>query len=112
MRDTAASAGRAAGPARAVRSADDLLRVHAGDVLVCRTTHLAWTPLFAMAAAVVTETGGLLCHAAIVVREHGLAAVVAVPGADTTPPHGAPGEVDESAGHVVLVARQLVEYRV
>jgi pyruvate, water dikinase len=73
-----ASAGRAAGPARMVRSVDEFSRVRPGDVLVCRTTDPAWTPLFPLVAGIVTEVGGALCHAAIVAREYGLPAVVGV----------------------------------
>ena len=71
-----ASPGRAVGTARVVRSADDLGRVSAGDVLVCTTTTPSWTPVFASVAGIVTDTGGILCHAAVVAREYGLPAVV------------------------------------
>jgi len=46
-------------------------------VLVAPITTPAWTVLFAAAGALVTDTGGLLSHAAVVAREHGLPAVVA-----------------------------------
>ncbi|MFG2051490.1 PEP/pyruvate-binding domain-containing protein [Micromonospora sp. NPDC048935] len=98
---TPGSPGRAAGPARVVRGPADFARVRPGDVLVCRTTDPAWTPLFGVVAAVVTETGGLLSHAAIVARELGLPAVLAVPDATTALPDGAPVEVDGSTGRVV-----------
>jgi rifampicin phosphotransferase len=71
-----ASPGRASGTARVVRSAADLGRVSAGDVLVCTTTTPSWTPVFGSLAGVVTDTGGILCHAAVVAREYGLPAVV------------------------------------
>ncbi|MER7417304.1 PEP/pyruvate-binding domain-containing protein [Micromonospora peucetia] len=99
---TPGSPGLAAGPARVVRGPDDFAEVRPGDVLVCRTTDPAWTPLFGVVAAVVTETGGLLSHAAIVARELGLPAVLAVPGAMTALPDGATVEVDGSTGRVVL----------
>ena len=67
----------------------DFRRVRPGDVLVCRETDPAWTPLFTVAAAVVTETGGLLSRAAIVAREVGIPAVLAVPGASTALAAGA-----------------------
>lgn len=81
LRGTAGSGGRARGPARVVRGPDDFGTVQPGDVLVCRETDPAWTPLFGVVAAVVTETGGLLSHAAIVARELRLPAVLGVPGA-------------------------------
>jgi pyruvate,water dikinase len=97
---TPGSAGVAVGPARVVRGPADFGRVRPGDVLVCRTTDPAWTPLFGVVAAVVTETGGLLSHAAIVARELGLPAVLAVPDAMTALPDGATVEVDGGAGRV------------
>jgi pyruvate,water dikinase len=83
-----------------VRSVDDFSRVRRGDVLVCRTTDPAWTPLFRLAAAVVTETGGVLSHAAIVAREFGIPAIVGATHAMTSLSDGAPITVDGTAGTV------------
>lgn len=93
-------AGVATGPARLLTGPPDFARVRPGDVLVCRTTDPAWTPLFALAAAVVTETGGVLSHAAIVAREHGVPAVLAVAGALTALHDGETVVVDGNAGTV------------
>jgi pyruvate,water dikinase len=76
-----ASPGVASGPVRLVRGPSDFAKVKRGDVLVCRHTDPAWTPLFTIASAVVTEVGGVLSHAAIVAREVGIPAVLAVPHA-------------------------------
>lgn len=76
VRGVAASSGRVAGTVRVVSDLDGFGTVEPGDVLVCRTTDPAWTPLFGIASAVVTETGGALSHAAIVARELGIPAVV------------------------------------
>ncbi|AYF74194.1 hypothetical protein D7D52_10330 [Nocardia yunnanensis] len=76
-----ASRGIAAGPVRLVHGVDDFDSVQPGDVIVCGTTDPAWTALFGIAAAVVTESGGILSHAAIVAREYGIPAVVAATGA-------------------------------
>lgn len=100
---TPGSSGSAAGPARVVRGPSDFARVRPGDVLVCRTTDPAWTPLFGVVAAVVTETGGLLSHAAIVAREQGLPAVLAIPDATTVLRDGVMVEVDGSTGRVALL---------
>lgn len=101
---TAASRGTARGPARIVLSADDFGRVSAGDVLVAVTTTPAWTPLFPALAGLVTETGGILSHAAIVAREYGLPAVVGAPEATRRIPDGAPVEVDGTAGSIELLS--------
>ena len=94
------SPGRARGPARLVRSIDDFSRVLRGDILVCRTTDPAWAPLFRLAAAVVTETGGALSHAAIVAREFRIPAVAGATHALTSLTDGAPVTVDGTAGTV------------
>lgn len=100
---TPGSPGRASGPARVVHSPDDFARVLPGDVLVCRFTEPAWTALFGVVAAVVTETGGVLSHAAIVAREYGIPAVLAVPGAMTALRDGDTVTVDGAAGRVTAV---------
>jgi pyruvate, water dikinase len=80
LRGVAGSPGTASGPARLVRGVEDFGRVEAGDILVCRFTDPAWTPLFGVVAGVVTEVGGRLSHAAIVARERRIPAVLGVPG--------------------------------
>jgi pyruvate,water dikinase len=95
-----ASPGIAVGPVRVITGLDDFDQFCAGDVLVCRTTSPAWTPLLARATAVVTEVGGMLAHAAIVAREFGIPAVLAAPGAMTMLVDGQRVVVDGSAGTV------------
>ncbi len=100
LRGTPGSAGRATGPVRLVHGPDDFAAVRPADVLVCRFTDPAWTPLFGVVAAVVTETGGLLSHAAIVAREHRLPAVLGVPGVLAALRDGETVTVDGGAGSV------------
>jgi rifampicin phosphotransferase len=100
LKGTPASAGRATGTARVITSAADFGRLAAGDVLVCATTTPAWTPLFASAGALVTDTGGILSHAAIVAREYGLPAVVGCDVATSAIRDGARVEVDGDTGEV------------
>jgi pyruvate,water dikinase len=97
---TGASAGVARGPARVLMSLAEADRFRPGDVLVARTTMPAWTPLFAAACAVVTETGGVLGHAAVVAREYGIPAVLGVKDATALLRDGQLIEVDGSAGTV------------
>ncbi len=76
LRGVGCSPGSATGPARVVKSPDEFAKIKPGDVLVCTSTNPTWTPLFGTVAAIVTDSGGMLSHTAIVAREYGLPAVV------------------------------------
>ncbi|HYC88905.1 MAG TPA: PEP/pyruvate-binding domain-containing protein [Thermoanaerobaculia bacterium] len=106
---SAASAGVVEGAARIVRGEADFGRLRPGEVLVCPFTNPAWTPLFATAAAVVAETGGVASHAAIVAREYGIPAVLRVSGATTRIRDGQWLVVDGSAGTVTLAEARAAE---
>jgi pyruvate, water dikinase len=77
-----------AGAARVVRSAADMPRVQAGDVLVADMTDPDWEPVMKRAAAIVTNRGGRTCHAAIIARELGIPAVVGCGDATQKIPEG------------------------
>jgi rifampicin phosphotransferase len=98
-----ASPGVAEGIARIVSSVDDFARIQRGDVLVAAMTTPAWTTVFPSLAALVTETGGVLSHAAVVAREYGLPAVVGAAGALTAIPDGARIRVDGSNGSITIL---------
>jgi phosphohistidine swiveling domain-containing protein len=100
IRGTGASAGIGLGPVRVIRSPEDFGRIRRGDVLVAVTTTPAWTPLFPSLAALVTETGGVLSHAAIVAREYGVPTVVGVSDATRILADGMRVRVDGGAGEV------------
>lgn len=100
LRGTPGSSGVVTGSARVVRGADDFGRVRPGDVLVCPWTDPAWTPLLRVVAGVVTETGGVLAHAAIVAREYGIPAVLGVPAVTASVQDGVTITVDGDAGTV------------
>ena len=78
----------------------DFARVHPGDILVCPYTDPGWTPLLRIAAGVVTETGGVLSHAAIVARELRIPAVLGIPNATTRIPDATTITVDGATGIV------------
>ena len=73
-----------------------------GDVLVARITTPAWTSLFAMASAVVTDVGGPLSHSSIVAREYGIPAVLGTGVATQRIASGQRVRVDGDAGTVTI----------
>lgn len=94
--------GQVTAPARVLHGPQDFSSMRPGEVLVAATTTPAWTPLFAMAAAVVTDIGGPLSHGSIVAREYGIPAVMGTGVATRRIRNGQVITVDGSAGHVTL----------
>ncbi len=78
---TSASPGVATGRVRVVESIDEIHTVKSGEILVTSNTDPGWTPVFSQLAGLITETGGILSHGAVVSREYGIPAVTAVKGA-------------------------------
>ncbi|TQJ40019.1 phosphoenolpyruvate synthase [Arthrobacter sp. SLBN-112] len=76
IKGAGASSGKVTAQARVLRGPGDFGLLQPGEVLVARITTPAWTPLFAMASAVVTDVGGPLSHSSIVAREYGIPAVL------------------------------------
>lgn len=68
--------GNAEGPVKIVHTADDIGKVEQGDILLALTTYPSFLPAMKKAAAIVTEDGGITCHAAIVAREFRIPCVV------------------------------------
>ena len=102
LRGTGGSPGVHTGPARVVLSPEEFERVQPGDVLVTRTTNPSWTPLFGVIGALVTDSGGILSHGAIVAREVGLPAVMGTKGATEIVKDGQIVTVDGNLGLVTL----------
>lgn len=100
-----AAPGRHVGPARVVTSLTAAADVCADDVLVLEAPDVTWTPLLLRAGAVVTESGGMLAHAAIVAREVGVPCVASVAGA-TLIPDGSTLCVDGWSGDVLVLDPQ------
>lgn len=102
LRGDPASPGRASGRVRVIRGPSDFDKFQQDEVLVAQLTAPAWTPLFARAAAVVTDGGSLAAHASLVAREYGIPAVVATGDATTRLSDGQLVTVDGSAGLVEI----------
>ncbi len=80
LQGRAVSPGLARGRVVVLFSPTDFHKVKAGDILVAPSADPAWTPVFGLLSAMVTEHGGQLSHAAVVAREYGLPAVTGIPG--------------------------------
>src|SRR5215216_1961480 len=104
LRGNSGSPGVVQGRARVLRSLSEAAGLRQGEVLVAETTAPPWTPLFATAAAVVTDTGGILSHCAVVAREYRIPAVVGTGSATTTIKSGQAVEVDGDAGIVRVLS--------
>lgn len=97
-----ASRGVVTGTARILAGPEEGHRLSHGEILVCEMTTPAWTPLFAIAGGIVTETGGALSHPAITAREYGIPAVVALDSARSKIRDGQTITVNGGTGEVTL----------
>ena len=91
---------RARDPRGSSRRSPRPIRLTEGDVLVAHMTAPDWVPLMRRAAAIVTDSGGMTCHAAIVSRELGIPCLVGTAGATTRLRDGEPVTVDAGQGVV------------
>jgi pyruvate,water dikinase len=96
----AAGPGVASGSVRVVDSVADAEQVRQGEILVTRMTAPDWAPYLRKAAAIVTDSGGMTCHAAIVSREFGTPCVVGTRNATERLTTGDTVTVDGQAGKV------------
>lgn len=116
LKGTGGSGGRVTGPARVLTGPEDFAAFQPGEILVASITTPAYTPLFALAAGVVTDIGGVLSHGSIVAREYGIPAVLGTGNAtkrihtgDVIVVDGGTGTVhlDEDEEPAAQVTRQL-----
>ena len=97
-----ANNGTVTGIARVIEDFTQIDRLQEGDILVTRFTDTGWTPKFAILSGIVTEYGGILCHAAIVSREYGIPAIVACKDAMQKIRDGQIITIDGSTGTVTI----------
>jgi pyruvate,water dikinase len=101
----AGSPGIVEGAARMIRDVDQLIEIQDGEILVAPFTSTSWTPAFVKVAGIVTDAGGVMCHAAIIAREYALPAVL---GTGTATKQIATGDlirVDGNEGTVTVLRR-------
>jgi pyruvate,water dikinase len=106
LRGFGASPGIAGGVARILRGPAEMDRLKAGEVLVTSMTTPDMVPAMSRAAAIVTDEGGMTCHAAIVSRELGVPCVVGTREATQKIPDGSEITVDGKTGSVYRGVRQ------
>jgi pyruvate,water dikinase len=104
VRGIGASPGVVTGTARLANGPAEFDRLQRGDVLVTPSTTESFNIVLPILGAIVTDSGGLLSHAAIVSREFGIPAVVGCRDATALIPDGAQVRVDGTAGEVVVLA--------
>ncbi len=103
LRGSPAAQGVVEGPARVIKSVDQIGEVQDGEILVCGSTSPAWAPIFSRIVATVTDIGGVMSHTAIVCREYGLPAVVGTGRATGQIKTGQRIRVDGTNGTVTLL---------
>jgi len=103
LNGTPASSGVVEGVARVVHGIDQMDTVQQGEILVAPTTNPSWTPVFSRISACVADGGGMMSHAAIVCREHGLPAIVGTGRATRAIKTGQRIRVDANAGVVTIL---------
>ena len=97
----AAAPGRASGHVRVLTAPAECDQLKDGEVLVAPMTNPDWVPAIRRAAALVTDSGGMTCHAAIVTREIGVPCIVGTQRATTILRTGEPVTVDGSTGQIL-----------
>lgn len=97
---TCACPGKALGIAKVVNVPDDIPKMKPGDIMLAHATYPALVPAMKLAAAIVTEEGGITCHAAIVARELQTPCVVGVRHLLSILKDGDKIEVDANSGTV------------
>ena len=105
IRGIGCSAGSVIARARVLDGPEAFDQMEPGEVLVAAITTPAWTPLFAMASAIVTDVGGPLSHGSIVAREYGIPAVLGTGGATRRLRTGDRVRVDGTKGTVEILER-------
>ena len=95
----------AEGLARVLLRVDQLGELEDGEILVAPVTSPSWTPVFHRIAGAVLDTGGIMCHAAIVAREYRLPAVVGTGTGTKRIRSGDRLRVDATTGVVTILER-------
>lgn len=99
--------GQCRGRVRKILTQQEFDKMQSGDILLCRYTDPSWTPLFVLALAVISDTGGPLSHSAIVAREYNIPAVLGIGNATDLLEDGDEVLVDGNSGKVILLTKKV-----
>ncbi len=102
LQGLAASPGQYTGSVRIIMNEAEFSKLKPGDVLVCPTTQPPWSVLFPIVGALVTDSGGILSHPAIIAREYGVPAVLATGNATSILHDDQVVTVDGDSGRIVI----------
>lgn len=97
-----ASGGFVTARVRVLTDMNDLGQIEAGEILVTPFTDTGWSPIFSRLSGLVTETGGVLCHASIVAREYGIPTLVCVENACQRLRTGMLVTIDSDQGRLII----------
>lgn len=103
MSGTPACPGKVRGIVKIVNTPEEMKKMKKGNIMVAHNTNPNLVPAMKKAAALVSESGGLTCHTAIVARELRIPCIVGVPGADKILKDGDKVEVDATKGIVCKI---------
>ncbi|KHD37458.1 phosphoenolpyruvate synthase [Clostridium acetobutylicum] len=95
--------GIVTGTARVIEDLEEIETLKVGDILITKFTDTGWTSKFAMLKGIVTEYGGLLCHAAIVSREYGMPCIVCAHNATKLIKDGSKISINGTTGEIILL---------
>ena len=103
MQGLGCSPGVTEGRVRVLHALSEVDSLERGEILVTPFTEPGWTPAFHLLAGVITETGGILSHAAVISREYGIPAILNLPRATIALHTGMRVRIDGSAGTVEIL---------
>jgi phosphohistidine swiveling domain-containing protein len=106
LHGTCACSGKAKGHVKIVNKPEEMSKMEQGDIMVSHTTFPSLVPAMKKASAIVTEDGGITCHAAIVARELGTPCVTGIKIITQVVKDGDLVEVDADNGVVTIIERQ------
>ncbi len=100
-----ASQGITEGYIRILNEIKDIPRVKSGEILIVPRTDPGWTPVFSKIGGLITETGGVLSHGAVVSREYNVPAVTNIPNATTLFNTGQRVRINGFNGEVIILSK-------